>query len=486
MLAFLPLIGMGKSITITKEQLLDKIKGGWAGQTIGCTYGGPTEFRYRGRIIPDEEQIKWPDGYIKWYFDNGPGLYDDIYMDLTFLEVLHRSGFETPVDSFALAFAHAGYMLWHANQAARYNILNGVMPPQSGHWKNNPHADDIDYQIEADYAGLIHPGLPNAVSALSDKIGHIMNYGDGWYGGVFVGAMYSQAFIYNDIKTIVTEALKTIPRKSNFYSCISDIIKWHEAYPNDWKRTWQLCQDKYADEKGCPEGVKNPLDIDASLNAAYIVIGLLYGEGDFDRTLEISTRCGQDSDCNPSSAGGVLGCMIGYNKIPQKWMANLHEAEHLNFAYTTMSLNDAYQYSYDLALKAIEKHGGKVADNLSIRLQKPKAVRLEQSFKGIKPTEVRDGNDITKLGAVAFQGKGIVVRAAVKSGNNDYVAQVEAVIDGKPVRTVKAPASYRHRTDELFWIYDLPEGSHTLQLRWLNPETDCSINCHRIVIYGAE
>ena len=37
--------------TIRKEKLMDKIKGGWAGQTIGCTYGGPTEFKYNGTIF---------------------------------------------------------------------------------------------------------------------------------------------------------------------------------------------------------------------------------------------------------------------------------------------------------------------------------------------------------------------------------------------------------------------------------------------------
>ena len=63
-----------------------------------------------------------------------------------------------------------------------------------GSWKNNPHADCIDYQIESDFAGLMSPGMPNTASEISDKIGHIMNYGDGWYGGVYVGAMYSLAF----------------------------------------------------------------------------------------------------------------------------------------------------------------------------------------------------------------------------------------------------------------------------------------------------
>ena len=106
-----------KTITLTKEQLKDKIKGGWAGQTIGVTFGGPYEFRFNGTFIGDYQSLKWYDGYLKNTMINNPGLYDDLYMDLTFVDVFEKYGLDAPVDSFANAFANAGYMLWHANQA---------------------------------------------------------------------------------------------------------------------------------------------------------------------------------------------------------------------------------------------------------------------------------------------------------------------------------------------------------------------------------
>ena len=56
--------------TLTKEVLMDKIKGGWAGQTIGCTYGGPTEFKFNGTMIQDNIPIEWHDHYIKWWYEN--------------------------------------------------------------------------------------------------------------------------------------------------------------------------------------------------------------------------------------------------------------------------------------------------------------------------------------------------------------------------------------------------------------------------------
>src|SRR6185369_6266390 len=81
-----------KTITLTKEQLQNKIKGGWAGQTIGVTFGGPYEFRFNGTFIGDYQTLKWQDGYLKDNMLNNPGLYDDLYMDLTFVDVFEKYG----------------------------------------------------------------------------------------------------------------------------------------------------------------------------------------------------------------------------------------------------------------------------------------------------------------------------------------------------------------------------------------------------------
>ncbi len=483
--SLLCLNGWATDVTVSKDRMMDKIKGAWAGQTIGCTYGGPTEFRYRAEMIPDDVAIEWNEGQIKWYFDNQPGLYDDVYMDLTFLNTLYEKGINASAKSFADEYAHAEYPLWHANQAGRYNVLRGIYPPQSGHWKNNPHADCIDYQIEADYAGIITPGMPNSASKISDKVGHIMNYGDGWYGGVFVGAMYSLAYLYDDVETVVCKALLTIPAKSKFRKAIEDVIQWHHEYPSDWKKNWQLVQEKYDHDFACSYGVNEPYNIDALINSAYIVIGLLYGEGDFDKTLEISTRCGQDSDCNPASAGGVLGTILGYDKIPQKWLANLHEVENLNFAYTQISLNRAYEYSMQLAARFITKNGGK--DNgasFTIREQKPKAVRFEESFPHIQFKESLPGGPIQSFGTKHFVGNGYMVNGEVRCGDPKYVADLEIYIDGKLKDTMHCPVSYHDRTQELCWHYTLKQGPHEWTIKWVNPREDAEVICWKVITYS--
>src|SRR4249919_2343823 len=79
-----------QTITLTKEVLQDKIKGGRAGQTIGVTFGGPYEFRFNGTFIGDYQKLLWNDGLVKHNMLNNAGLYDDLYMDLTFVDVFEK------------------------------------------------------------------------------------------------------------------------------------------------------------------------------------------------------------------------------------------------------------------------------------------------------------------------------------------------------------------------------------------------------------
>jgi ADP-ribosylglycohydrolase len=478
-----------KSLVLSIEQLKDKIKGGWAGQTIGVTFGGPYEFRFQGSFIGDYQPLLWYDGYLRETMLNNPYLYDDLYMDLTFVDVFEKYGLDAPVDSFANAFAHAGYSLWHANQAARYNVLQGIKPPLSGYWKNNPHADCIDYQIESDFAGLMSPGMPNTASAISNKIGHIMNYGDGWYGGVFVGAMYAMAFTSNDMQNIITEALKTIPAQSEFHDCISDVMGWHKKYPDDWKQTWLEVQKKWANDIGCPDGIFAPFNIDAKVNAAYVVMGLLYGEKNFTNTLEIATRCGQDADCNPSTAGGVLGAILGYDQIPDYWKMGLKEAESIDFKFTRMSLNTVYAVGLKHAMENIKRNGGSiVGSRIVIKTQMPVAVPFEKSFEGVFPIAKIPVNWTTGKETIYFNfdGTGFVLKGEVtaKAGNPEFTFHTELYIDGKLIEKPVLPTGFNERRQELCWNYDLPKGRHEVRLKILNLNRDAEIKANEAIIFS--
>ena len=481
-----------KEMVISVDQLADKIKGGWAAKTIGCTYGGPVEFLHNGTMIQDYTPIIWNKDRVKHYYDTFPGLYDDIYVNIIFVNVFERLGLDAPADSFAISFANAGFPLWHANQVAKYNIKQGIMPPMSGHWLNNPHADDIDYQIEADFAGLMSPGMPNSASAISDKVGHIFTYGDGWYGGVYVGALYSMAFVTDDVLVTVEEALNTIPEQSDFYKCIKDVIDWYHKYPDDWKQTWFECQRKWSSEVGCPDGVFLPFDIDAKLNSAYVTIGLLYGKKDFYQTIDIAARCGQDSDCNAATAAGVLGVLLGYENIPEMWKESLYAVEELPFAYTDVSLNRLYKLSLGHAIKAIEAGGGVVnGDQITIKIQQPVAVNYEKAFEGHYPVEKKNINILLQQASqFSFDGNGFVLKGYVKCDDEDYVANVEMYIDGELVETANLPvakaSSIDDRRVDLFHKYQLEDMEHTVVLEWKNPNKNAQIYLGEVLVYDSQ
>ncbi len=357
---------------ISPDVLKDKIAGGWAGKMIGVTYGAPTEFRAQSRIF--EDSIKWKPSDIK-----GSMWQDDIYVQLTFLMSMDKYGIDAPAKKYQEMFAKAGYPLWHANMQARKNYYDSIFAPQSGSPEFNLHADDIDFQIEADYIGFMCPGMPRTASMIADKIGHIMNYGDGVYGGIFVAALYSEAYFDSDIAKIVEKALRSIPSESDYSKIIRDVIILHQHYPADWRSAWKEIEDKWGDVDIC--GAGSPFNIDAKLNGAYIVMGLLYGAGDPVKTLEISTRCGQDSDCNPSNALAVLGVIKGFSGLPAEMQEGVTEIGDSTFIHTTYSFNTAVKSTFNYAIDFITTSGGKVTGNkVFIKTEEPSASAAEVSF----------------------------------------------------------------------------------------------------------
>ena len=156
-----------------------------------------------------------------------------------------------------------------------------------------------------------------------------------------------------------------------------------------------------------------------------------------------------------------------------------------------MSLTDAYRQCFDLALKNIERNGGTIGtDSISIKVQKPKTVRLEQGFTGMKPCLLAEG--IEHLGSsqssqniFEFDGTGITIYGNISCPDKTYEAQLEVIVDGRTDRVMKLCSDFNKRTaDCLYWNYDLPEGHHQVRFRLLNPHEDANIKAWRIIKYG--
>jgi hypothetical protein len=346
--------------TITVPEYQSKMKAAWLGQMAGVGWGAPTEFHFNGVIIPEDKVPVWDASMINQQWQ------DDIYVEMTFLKTLEDYGFEVSIRQAGIDFANSQYGLAHANEHGRHNLRLGIAPPYSGHPKYNEHADDIDYQIEADFSGIIAPGMPQLVIELGEKFGRLMNYGDGVYGGQFVGAMYAKAFFETDIHKIVEAGLAAIPAESQYAEAIGDVVTWHKTYPTDWQKTWQLIEDKYNLNRdyrkfSCSEGEDADENIDAKINGAYIVTGLLYGEGDLDKTIVISMRCGQDSDCNPSNAAGILATSMGMENLPERYKTGIDDTT--NFSFTAYNLPSLLEVCVMLAKQAVLREGGSIEKN---------------------------------------------------------------------------------------------------------------------------
>ncbi|HNQ87614.1 MAG TPA: ADP-ribosylglycohydrolase family protein [Verrucomicrobiota bacterium] len=460
--------------TLSRDALRDKIRGGWAGQMIGVAFGAPTEFRSNGRIL--EGALEWKAGMLENTLHQ-----DDLYVEMTFSKVMDDLGLDATCRDYGRAFRDSQYHLWHANAGARRALNQGIEAPWSGHPKYNFHANDIDFQIEADFIGLMCPGLPRESNRYCNRVGRVMNYGDGLYGGMFVCGMYAAAFFETDPRAVAEAGLACIPARSEYGRLIRDLIDWSRVSPQDWRRVWSWVQQKWDRDDPCPDGFQTPFNIDAKLNGAYVAFGLLFGAGDFGRTLEISTRCGQDSDCNPSSAAGVLGVMLGYDRIPDVYKTELPGLADQKFDYTSYSFNDIVKSTENRALRVIRNAGGRVTDSeVQVPVQRPKAPRLEQWSPGIPDrripcsapewsfsgpwTPTKDGRSHSGSGAEAllhFDG----VALAILGGLNQKGGRAEIYLDGKRQKLPLDAYIVERTHDNVLWqTYGLKPGPHTVRI----------------------
>ena len=472
---------------IALSELRDRIEGGWAGQMVGVAYGYPTEFVYNQRIVPEEDLPEWTPDMVANALDQ-----DDLYVEMTFATVLDSKGLDATTQDFGDLLRDAPYRLWHANLSARRALKRGVSAELTGTPQYNAHANDIDFQIEADFVGLMTPGMPVAANDLALRAGRVMNYGDGIYGGMFVSCMYAAAFFSDDPRAVVEAGVDCLPGESPYAQLIRDVLRWHADNPDDWTKNWHLIADKWDKREPCPSGALRPFNIDAKLNGAYIALGLLYGGKDFERTLRIATRAGQDSDCNPSNACGILGVMVGYDGIPDRWTSGIPAISDQKFSYTDFTFPGIVESTFKRAVAMAERHGGRVEDDqLIVKRQQAQPAALEiwddygSPVERIPASDERwiwkgaweqhrvtnrrgtewNGKIATKGGAVAmvsFEGSGAIVTGPLLPTGGTAVVY----LDGSFHRKVDAYSDEDNRkfSEALWHVFGLDDRLHTVRI----------------------
>jgi len=367
------------SVKFSDEDLFDKIYGGWLGRCAGCLLGKPVEGLSREQIevwlnIAGEYPLRdyfppipsLPEDAPKWLKDRlfhtdrmfkktGVGVLrgqinrmardDDIDYTIINLHVLENYGVNFTAMDVGEVWLHLlPYLqVYTAERAAYRNLVNGLQPPETATLMN-PYREWIGAQIRADMWGYVAPGDPDLAASLAYRDASLSHVKNGIYGEMFVSAMISAAFTTDNIEDIIKIGLSAIPGKSRLAEAIRDVLAWSREYA-DWRDTWRRIFEKYGHYHF----------VHTINNAAIVVMGLLYGGGDYEKSITISVMSGLDTDCNGATVGSIMGVILGAKSLPEKWIKPLNDTvESYVIGYNNSRISHLASRTFKIAKKIME------------------------------------------------------------------------------------------------------------------------------------
>ena len=282
----------------------DKVYGAWLGKCIGGAFGLPVEGWTHERIISTY-------GEMRDYAVKPPEtLNDDTGYGILLLHAIEKYG--TDFTSEQLGREWVSHLpletTYTAEKIAIENMLRGILPPESGE-VDNPYNWWVGGLMKGEVCGLLAPGRPELAAELAIRDGVIAHSGEGVYGEIFCAVLVSAAFYETEIHKLLEIALAYIPPQSKLTEVVRQTMDWC-AQADDWHEPMRKVYETYARQYHW---------VHSFPNAAMMVIGLLFGKGDFEETLRITALCGLDADTTASQVGALMGEIVGESGIPAKW-----------------------------------------------------------------------------------------------------------------------------------------------------------------------
>ncbi len=289
-----------QKLIMNRDELRDKIYGCWMGKNIGGTLGMP----YEGN--PDMHDVQ---GYTN-VSDGEPVPNDDLDLQIVWLHALREYG-PRGVNAAILGEHWLTYIIphWAEYGNSKANQRTGLVPPISGMF-DNAWLDSNGAWIRSEIWACIAPGCPDiAIKYAYEDASVDHGSGEGMYAELFTAAIESAAFVLGDRDELIQIGLSKIPADCRVARSVNLAI---DAYKSG--RTWQearkILWDDSADLCWFP----------APANIGFIIIGWLYGEGDFGASIRIAVNCGDDTDCTAATLGSILGIIGGKSSIPAEWI----------------------------------------------------------------------------------------------------------------------------------------------------------------------
>ena len=343
-------VSPNKSIELSAELLRNKIRGGLLGQILGNLNGIKHEMKY----------ISEP-GNVEDYTPALPeGAWTDDDTDLEWVYIVemqrHNDIALPPRLIVQLWKERINKRIWCSNQYARQLMDIGFEPPLTGNIVLNPWADfNISGQFICESFGLLAPGMPQTAAKIGLNYTRVTIDGEPAQTTQLFTTMIATAFITDDMDHILNAGLNAIDPNCTIREIVKDVRQWHRAYPDDWRATRRRVNDKYSRHNGAMRD-KNGYE----LNTASTVAALLYGEGDFVKTLKTAFNFGWDADNNAATAGTIVGVIKGYRWImKQNW--NIVD-RYRNTTRDDMPMNETItsfaDRLIDLAEQVIIERGG--------------------------------------------------------------------------------------------------------------------------------
>ena len=313
------------------ERIYDQIYGAWLGRAAGCVLGKQVEGWPKARIDKylKDHNIDILDNYLPFDEKVLPGVHkvstrgninfmprdDDMDYVIIGLLALEKRGIKTSARTIANTWVDRlpFNVVYTAEECAYLNFVNSIWPPLSGTHRN-PFREWIGAQIRADVFGYVTPGLPEIGAKLAFNDASISHDKNGIYGEMFVAAMLSAAFKLESVKEIINAGLAEIPENCRLAEAVRDTMHWCETLP-----TWELVWEKINESVGHYHGVHT------INNAALVVMGLFFGENDFEKGIVCTVRGGWDTDCTGATVGSILGLRLGAKNLPSKWISPLND-----------------------------------------------------------------------------------------------------------------------------------------------------------------
>jgi len=309
---------------IDRADYADRLRALWLGECIANWTGIQTEGDRSSPPFYDDSD--WGPGGFDFVLDQDPWWADDdtdieyVYCHLMDQHGTNMLSGQQIRDGW---MSHINNYIWVSDEKARSLMNDGHTTPQTGMLALNDLALMIDAQLTTEIFGIYAPGMADVAMEMANLPIRLVATGYAAHAAQYFMLLYSLA---SDVDTnlsrkeqilwLADEARKYIPDTSKSAD-IYDFVK-ADYLANSNKDDWESTRDKIYDRyqlNAASNGFRYQTWYESSVNFAAGIMALLYGEGDYKKSVKIGTLSGWDSDNSTATLGGLLGFMYGYSAL---------------------------------------------------------------------------------------------------------------------------------------------------------------------------